>query len=286
MDVKYINPFLAGTEEVLYKMASIRVSAGKPYLKKSDIAPGDVSGIIGITGDAIGSLAISFSEACICDIVSCMLGEIHKEVNRDVIDAAGELTNMVSGAARSRLEKQGLALYAAIPTVVFGKGHTVRHILDDPGIIIPFATDRGSFYVDICLRAAADMSRAIKSPPVALQKETGRQPLPPKPEVRPVTEESKPRTFNTPEEKIAYLKEVMEKTIALRNDAIKILEKNPFINIRERKKHQQAIEFYDAKIKRLKMDIAAVDILSGVDLNNEIKIKKHYQHYDNSKKKI
>ncbi len=144
-----------GTDEVLRKMASVSITAGKPYLKRSDVAPGDVSGIIGITGDAVGSLAISFSEACICAIVSGMLGERYNEVNRDVIDAVGELTNMISGAARSRLEKEGLSLYAAIPSVVFGKGHTLRHILNDPGIIIPFATERGSFYVDICLQKSA-----------------------------------------------------------------------------------------------------------------------------------
>lgn len=63
MDVKYINPFLAGTLEVLNKMARIDAVPGKPHVKTDDAASGDVSGIIGITGDALGSLALSFSEA-------------------------------------------------------------------------------------------------------------------------------------------------------------------------------------------------------------------------------
>ena len=56
MDVKYINPFLEGTIEVLKTMAFVNPKPGKPYLKKNNLAKGDVSGIIGITGTIKGSL--------------------------------------------------------------------------------------------------------------------------------------------------------------------------------------------------------------------------------------
>ena len=75
MDVKFINPFLEGTISVLKTMAMVEPLAGKPYLKKGNQAKGDVSGIIGMTGSARGSLALSFSEGCILKIVSNMLGE-------------------------------------------------------------------------------------------------------------------------------------------------------------------------------------------------------------------
>ena len=60
MDVNFINPFITGAVEVLGKMAFVSPVAGKAYVKTTDDAHGDVSGIIGITGDALGSLAISF----------------------------------------------------------------------------------------------------------------------------------------------------------------------------------------------------------------------------------
>jgi len=135
MDVKFINPFLNGASEVIKTMAFLEAVAGKPYLKKDETARGDVSGIIGITGDAIGSLAISFSEGCICGIVGSMLGETYTEPTQEVLDAAGELTNMISGVARTNLEKMGLQVYAAIPSVIFGKDHTIRHILKSPSIV-------------------------------------------------------------------------------------------------------------------------------------------------------
>jgi len=151
MDVKFINPFLEATIDVLKTMAFVEPIPGKPYLKKDDLAKGDISGIIGFTGEATGSMALSFSEGCILKIVANMLGEDIKEINGDIKDAVGEITNMVSGAARQKLESLGLSISAAIPTVISGKGHSVSHITSGPSIIIPFETDQGSFVVDICM---------------------------------------------------------------------------------------------------------------------------------------
>lgn len=151
MDVQFINPFLEGTMEVLKTMAMVEPTVGKPYLKKDNQAKGDVSGIIGLTGSARGSLALSFSEKSILMIVSNMLGETHMEINYEVRDAVGEITNMISGVARKKLESQGYNISAAIPTVVSGKDHTILHVLGGPSIIIPFEVANGAFYVDVCL---------------------------------------------------------------------------------------------------------------------------------------
>jgi chemotaxis protein CheX len=151
MNVKFINPFLEGTLEVLKTMAMLEPTVGKPYVKKGNQAKGDVSGIIGMTGSARGSLALSFSEQSILLVVSNMLGEKHTIINADVRDAVGEITNMISGVARKKLESQGYNIVAAIPTVVSGKDHAIIHVLGGPSIIIPFKVGNGSVYVDVCL---------------------------------------------------------------------------------------------------------------------------------------
>ncbi|MEA3417384.1 MAG: chemotaxis protein CheX [Thermodesulfobacteriota bacterium] len=151
MDVRFINAFLKGTLNVLKTMAFVEPKSGKPYLKKGSLASGDVSGIIGLTGSATGSMALSFSEGSILKIVSNMLGEETKEINDDITDAVGEITNMVSGAARKELELTGLTVTAAIPTVVAGKGHLIKHVLGGPSIIIPFEIEEGLFAVDVCI---------------------------------------------------------------------------------------------------------------------------------------
>jgi len=151
MNVQFINPFLEGTLDVLKTMAMMEPAVGKPYVKKDCQAIGDVSGVIGMTGSARGSLALSFSEKSILMIVSNMLGEQYMEINDDVRDAVGEITNMISGVARKKLESQGYNISAAIPTVVSGKNHAIHHVLGGPSIIIPFNVTNGPFYVDVCL---------------------------------------------------------------------------------------------------------------------------------------
>jgi len=151
MDVKFINAFLEGTVNVLKMMAFVDPKPGAPYVKKDRVASGDVSGIIGLTGAAKGSLALSFSEACILRIVSNMLGEEITTLSHDVSDAVGEITNMISGSARKILETGGLNVTAAIPSVVAGKNHSIIHVLAGPSIIIPFSIEAGSFVVDVCL---------------------------------------------------------------------------------------------------------------------------------------
>ena len=151
MNVHFINPFLEGTVSVLKTMAFVEPRAGKPYLKVDNLAKGDISGIIGLTGSAAGSLALSFIEGAILTIVSNMLGEALKSINCDVKDAVGELTNMVSGVARKNLEAQGFYIQAAIPTIVSGKNHSIAHVMGGPSLIIPFEIDEGVFVVDVCL---------------------------------------------------------------------------------------------------------------------------------------
>ncbi len=151
MNVKYINPFLEGTIEVLKTMAFVDPRPGKPYLKKNNLAKGDVSGIIGITGTIKGSLALSFSTGSILKIVSNMLGEEITSLNGEIRDAVGEITNMVSGAARKKIEVMGYSLSASLPTVVSGEDHSIMHVLGGPSIVIPFDMDEGPFVVDISM---------------------------------------------------------------------------------------------------------------------------------------
>ncbi|MGA3118733.1 MAG: chemotaxis protein CheX [Syntrophobacteraceae bacterium] len=149
MDIKMINPFLAATLHVLKTMAQVDAKPGKPFLKKDDIAIGDVSAIIGITGEAQGSMALIFTEQCIKNIASNLLGVPFTELNHEVRDTVGELTNMICGDARRRLAEDGLILQAGIPTIVGGKGHTIKHIANGPRLAVPFETSQGSFMVEV-----------------------------------------------------------------------------------------------------------------------------------------
>lgn len=150
MDVKLINPFINATMHVLETIAFTTAEPGKPYLKSDEIATGDVTGVIGLTGEVSGTITVSFSEACILSIVSKMFGEEMTTLNGEIQDAVGEVSNMISGQARQKLEELGRSLQAAIPTVITGKNHRISHITKFPVVALPFKTDKGDFTIEVC----------------------------------------------------------------------------------------------------------------------------------------
>lgn len=148
-DVGIINPFLDAVVGVLGMMASVEAKPGKPYINRKRSAVGDVTGTIGISGTADGVMSLTLDEAVILKVVNNMLAENYTEINDEIADAVGELTNMIAGQARQDLVKQGMNLKASTPTVITGKGHKISHITSSPILSIPFTTSEGSLVVEV-----------------------------------------------------------------------------------------------------------------------------------------
>jgi chemotaxis protein CheX len=150
MDVQLVNPFIDATIHVLSSLAFTAAHVGRPYLKQDAVAQGDVSGIVGLSGEAKGTISVTFTKPCILKIVSKMFGEEVTEINDDVKDAVGEILNIVSGHGRQRLQVLGKTLKGAIPTVITGKNHVITHMTSQPIIAVPFNTENGSFTFEVC----------------------------------------------------------------------------------------------------------------------------------------
>ena len=156
MEVKLINPFLEAMLNVLKTMAFVEAKAGKPYIKKERTARGDVTGIIGLSGAMTGTLSVTFSESCITQVISRMLGEEVNTIDDNARDAVGEITNMASGDARRKLESMGYKVTSPLPTVISGKDHVVQHLdRSAPCVAIPFSTEFGDFTVEVSFRTEA-----------------------------------------------------------------------------------------------------------------------------------
>lgn len=148
--VEIAKPFMHATIHVLSTMAGITPTPGKPYIKKNSVAQGDVSAIVGITGEKAGSISVTFTKQCAIGLVRGMLGDDIQDILQDTKDAVGEITNMISGQARSGLAELGMAFQGSTPSVIMGDNHTLSHITKGPVIAIPFETENGQFTVEFC----------------------------------------------------------------------------------------------------------------------------------------
>ncbi len=154
MNVEFINPFIAAFKNVLLTMAQLDLAAGAPKKKANEVAQGDVTGLLGMTGPQTkGSFSITFDEALALEIMSRMLGERPSKIDAEVIDMVGEITNMVAGGAKNALGEKGYDFGMASPVVVSGKDHTVTHRVDGPKLILPFKTDVGKAHIEICFES-------------------------------------------------------------------------------------------------------------------------------------
>ena len=150
-DVDIANHFINAAAATFFTMAGITVTPGKFFVKHDKKALGAITAIIGVAGCRIGTIAVSLSRAGAAALVQGMLGDDVGDLEQDMRDAVGEITNMISGQARAGIAEAGIALHGATPTVVVGDEIDIEHKTKAPVIVIPFTMPGSSFAVEFCL---------------------------------------------------------------------------------------------------------------------------------------
>ena len=149
MEASLVNPFIESAVNVLKTMAQTTPVSGAHTIKKHNRTWGEVTGLIGMAGENVnGNMMVSFDAPCILSIVSKMLMEEFTEINNDVIDAVGEITNMISGGTKSALKEKGFAISMATPIIINGKNVELSQNSKSPIICIPFTTEVGQFVIE------------------------------------------------------------------------------------------------------------------------------------------
>lgn len=149
MDIKYINPFLLAVQNVFETMIQVPYTLNKPILKADVMSSYDVSGIIGITGEVIGCVVVSFPTDIALQLASALLDDTLTQIDDDSTDAIGEIANMVAGDAKKRFPKGNTTI--SVPSVVIGR-HRIAFPKGVPIISIPCKTDKGAFAIDVALK--------------------------------------------------------------------------------------------------------------------------------------
>ncbi|MCO6432502.1 MAG: chemotaxis protein CheX [Deltaproteobacteria bacterium] len=152
MQAELINPFIKSTINVLSTMCAINPTPGKPSLKGDKKTWGIVTGIIGLAGPSVmGNMMISFDTDGVLKVVGNLLSEQYTEITQDVIDAVGEITNMITGGAKKDLSEIGMMIEMATPMVMIGSGVEISQLASAPILTVPFSFQEGAFVVEASL---------------------------------------------------------------------------------------------------------------------------------------
>ena len=156
LDPLYVTAFIAATQNVFQTMLCQEVSFGKPVPGRLPHLDSDISGIIGMTGDVVGTVVLSLPTESAAKIVESFVGSVIDPQSDDFADAIGELVNMISGNAKAKFE--GLDVRISCPSVVIGKGHSVQQPSDSVCISIPCDSSCGDFTVDVSIKEVAQQA--------------------------------------------------------------------------------------------------------------------------------
>lgn len=149
MKVEYINPFVTSTVSVFKTMLGCEVTRKGLILKESVQPDLEVSGIIGLSGKAHGVVVLSLCREAAIGATEAMLGERPSDINADVIDAVGELANMIAGGAKAQLEQYDL--HVSLPSVITGKNHAISYPSRVKPISILFDCPLGELHIEVGL---------------------------------------------------------------------------------------------------------------------------------------
>ncbi len=149
MDSQLINHFVRATNDAFVTMlkGAARVN-GKPFLQKEVSSHREISAIIGLTGYLQGSIALSF-DFDVAGRVACSFLSLEEPPPREqILDAIGELVNIVAGAAKAAIGRSDVSI--SLPQIVLSKeGHQLHHSAKMPGIGIPFESEFGPFVMEV-----------------------------------------------------------------------------------------------------------------------------------------
>jgi chemotaxis protein CheX len=101
----------------------------------------NVVGIVGFGGTISGLVAFYSTLEAAQEIAGAMLGIEPSEVDGEMADAIGEVTNMIAGGFRLRMADRGETLAISIPSVTVGSDFYTRFASDVRRVLCPFRMD-------------------------------------------------------------------------------------------------------------------------------------------------
>lgn len=149
MNVDLINPFVTAACDVFRTMLNCELARGPLALQCEHTPVYELSGLIGLSGNCRGMVVLSLGRQTAINAAEVMLGHRPEELDGDVIDAIGELANMIAGAAKTRLDKHKLTI--SLPTVICGKTQMIAFPSRVQPILIPFDSPLGPICVQVGL---------------------------------------------------------------------------------------------------------------------------------------
>lgn len=142
------HPFLSGDvvldlsnglTDTLNVIAGVQSSFDIPYVQNNWTAENDLTVSINIQSEPhVAQIRFHFSKELLGEIVKKIFNETTDPNNAEITDCLGEISNICSGYAKTKLNEKGFALKTALPSSVSKTEDLPKTDSAHPNIVIPF----------------------------------------------------------------------------------------------------------------------------------------------------
>lgn len=161
--IDFSRPFVDACKNIFTTMVSCTIEAQKPQIKSDNTSRGDITAVIGLSGELEKSgkktpykamLVLAFPYQTYFKVASAMLSESYTSYHPDIHDLGGEIVNMIMGNAKRDLKTLGYTSNMAIPSIIEGKDHSITYPAGTTVVLIPFESMHGPLYMELCYSTA------------------------------------------------------------------------------------------------------------------------------------
>jgi len=150
MKAEYINPFLDASMNLFKKHLNFDIKNNAPFINEDAQNLNEVSAIIGLAGDIVGAVELSFTRETAIAMASRFTSQTYHALTKEVIDCVGEMVNIIAGNAKRDL--MGFRVEISLPGVITGHTYKINWPQGVPVITIPFESDAGIFNVNVSFK--------------------------------------------------------------------------------------------------------------------------------------
>ena len=155
-EIEYLGPFIKNTCHILKTMAGIEAEFKKVYFSSTMRIFGDVSGIMGLSGNAEGTLVVTFYLDLAKMIVAKMMGTEEGAIDVELIhDGVSEIINMISGTTKKEFVGKPYHFEISLPSVVVGPGHQIGYLQNTSVAVLIFHVGSHPFALHVCIKPKA-----------------------------------------------------------------------------------------------------------------------------------
>jgi chemotaxis protein CheX len=149
-----VPDLVTATHEVFETMVGQPLQHESPVEGEALRPQSNVVACVGMAGSVSGCVAIYSTKDTAFVIAASLLDMPPDEVNGEMVDAIGEIANMVAGSFRTRLTDSGHPCDITVPTVTVGSDFYTSYVKSVERMMCPFtfSNDKGhEIFVELIL---------------------------------------------------------------------------------------------------------------------------------------